>query len=103
MVAQPELWKQLAERLGIVTVAPFDREIRGQSIRFAALLPQFGGSAGLVADPRWEAIEPYVEALTEAGFGYSAVTLDETIDDESARDMLRDWKWSGVAEAPDWL
>ncbi len=103
MHAQSELWKQLAERLNIVAVAPVELEIRGQRLAFAALLPQFGGSAGLVADPRWEAIEPYVDGLIEAGFGYSAVTLDETVDDESARDMLRDWTWSGAGIAPDWV
>ncbi|QXQ06379.1 hypothetical protein KX816_19875 [Sphingosinicellaceae bacterium] len=103
MVAQSELWKRLAEHLGIVAVAPVELEIKGQRLSFAALLPQFGGRAGLVADPSWEVIEPHVEWLVGAGLAYSAVTLDDTVDDESARDMLRDWAWTGDGAAPDWF
>ena len=103
MTAQSELWKELAERLSIVAVVPFQLEIEGDQVVFTALLPQFGGAAGLVADPEWAVIEPYAAALIERGFGFSAVTLDKVFDSDSAQEMLRDWGWSDDEARPEWL
>jgi hypothetical protein len=103
MSIQSERWRHLADHLGIGVVAPFQLAIGGERATFAALLPQFGGSAGMIVDPEWESIEPHSDSLFETGYGYSAVTLDDTVTDEDAREMLRDWGWSGSATRPDWL
>ncbi len=103
MKTQSELWGHLADHLGIEAVAPFQLAIGDGIATFAALLPQVGGPAGMIVDPDWGTIEPLSNALVETGFGYSAVTLDDTVTDEDARDMVRDWGWFGIAAKPDWL
>jgi hypothetical protein len=43
-----------------------------------------------------------VGALTGAGYGYSAVENGAEADDESAREMLRDWGWAPTDPRPQW-
>jgi hypothetical protein len=69
---------------------------------FTALLLQFGGKNGMIADPDWGAISQYADELSRLGFGFSAVEIATKADDESAKEMLRDWGWSASDPTPDW-
>jgi hypothetical protein len=103
MISQGEHWHRLAERLDILVIAPFSINLNGNAGAFTAMLPQFGGAAGMVVDPEWSAIEPFEVALIEAGYGFSCVALDEDCADASAKEMLSDWSWNGTGEKPLWL
>ena len=54
----------------------------------------------MTADPEWAAIEPFVDALTADGFGYSCVSVG---DDDDLREMLWDWGWASSKPKPKWL
>lgn len=95
MSVQHEYWQRTGARLGIEVIAPATVDLAGRSVRFAALLPQFGGPNGMLVDPDWSAIEPHVAALEAAGFSFSCVTIGSDADDASLWDMLRDWTWNG--------
>ena len=95
-------WRELAFRLGFQVTAPATIPVGDGSATFTALLPQFGGENGMIADPYWEAISPYADALLRLGYGYSAVEIGSNPDDESAKEMLRDWGWSAAEPKPSW-
>ena len=103
MSSESERWKHLANRLGIEAVAPFALDVSGKRAVFAALIPQFGGTAGMIVDPDWSTIEPHQESLLSAGYGFSCLELGDADDDDSAREMFSDWGWSSDGQPPDWL
>lgn len=92
----------MASRLGIKVIAPATVLIGSEGVGFAALLPQFGGKEGIIADPDWETIRPHAKALMALGYGFSAVELGSGGDDERWKDMLRDWGWSANEPKPSW-
>jgi len=103
---ETELWKRLASSLNIAVVAPFAFESEGRRVEFTALLPQFGAPNGMVVDADWSLIEPRVNALLAAGYGFSCVSLgNEAHDDdlEASVEMLRDWGWNSHDAKPAWL
>lgn len=102
MIDQSQLWRDLSSRLGFEVVAPAKLELRGESISFTAWLPEFGGSRGLIAEANGQHLSAYWDALTEQGYGYSAVQLGPDGDDESLCEMLRDWTWTAEAPPPAW-
>lgn len=102
MTDEVDRWRGLASRLGIKVIAPAIIEAGNETASFVALLPQFGGKNGMIADPEWNAIEPHAASLIKLGYGYSAVSLGAETDDESAQEMLRDWGWSSEERKPPW-
>jgi hypothetical protein len=103
MTNQVERWRDLAFRLGFEVVAPATIQVGDATVSFTALLPQFGGKNGMIADPEWEAISPFAEALWNLGYGFSTVEIGSVPDDDSIKEMLRDWSWSGGELKPSWL
>jgi len=95
-------WRELGSRLGVEVTAPATIPVGDRSATFTALLPQFGGKSGMIADPDWEVISPYADALSRLGYGFSAVEIGSESDDESVKDMLRDWGWTAAEPTPDW-
>ncbi len=83
-------------------MAPATVDIGGEIVAFTALLEQFGGKRGLVADPDWETISPHAASLLELGYSFSTVSLGDHPDYESAKEMLRDWGWSASEPEPQW-
>ena len=103
---QTELWQRLGEALGIAAVAPFVFKAEGRLIEFAALLPQFGNSGGMVVDPDWSKLGLFAKSLLAAGYGYSCIELRHGgIDDdmEGNKEMLRGWGWSASDPKPEWM
>ena len=109
MESDTDYWREFGRRLGIEVVAPAEVQLAGATARFSALLPQFGGPAGMIVDADWEVIEPHKSALLSAGYGFSCVGAGNLRDLQnpeilaSAREMLADWGWSSSAPEPDWL
>jgi hypothetical protein len=102
MTDEADLWRALGSRLGFKVIAPATVMVGDERVTFTALLPQFGGNSGMIADPDWETIDSHRDALLKLGYGYSAVSLGSDGHDESAQDMLRDWGWSASERTPDW-
>ena len=102
MGADAEYWHEIGRRLGIEVVAPVRLVLSGAEARFTALLPQFGGPAGMIVDADWSAIAPHASALSLAGYGYSCVGTG----DVSAKPpiaMFADWGWTSAEPKPEWL
>ena len=103
MVNKQASWLAVAADLGVQIIAPYTVELGECHVTFAALFPQFGGPSGIVADPEWSVIKPYVALLALAGFRYSCVDLSGS-NHENMREMLTDWGWTGAPEnKPGWL
>jgi hypothetical protein len=98
-----DYWLAIGRRLEIEVVAPVDLELAGVQARFTALLPQFGGPAGMIVDANWSAIEPHASALTAAGYGYSCVEAGDAANANLPIAMLADWGWTSSAPKPGWL
>lgn len=98
-----DYWLEIGRRLGIEVVAPANLKVSGVEARFTALLPQFGGEAGMIVDANWSAIEPHASALTAAGYGFSCVGAGDATNPDSAIEMLADWGWTSVEPKPAWL
>lgn len=101
MTTQSEFWVGIAKNLNIRVVAPFAYQFGGGEIEFAAMLPDFGGESGIVADPDWDKIEPAAHQLQRDGFGYSCIEVDD--DFEGMIEVLEDWTWTGASPEPEWL
>ena len=102
MAAEHGRWRAIAAELGVEAVSPVDLIVNGTQVTFTALLTQFGGPRGMVIDPVWSVTRPHADALTEAGFGYSCISVGESAPGD-IRDVLLDWGWSGAtARKPDW-
>jgi hypothetical protein len=103
MAVEHESWRSIAEALGVQAISPFDLTIDGARVIFTALLPQFGGSAGMIVDPDWSIIEPHANALIREGYGYSCISIAGSLPPDM-QGVLADWGWNGPAEEkPDWL
>ena len=103
MPDNPESWMDLAADLGIEVVTPFEFDVGEKCAAFTALIKDFGGSPGIAIDPDWSVLAPYVDALTNAGMGYSCVNMDGC-DTNDLIELLRDWTWTGKVERrPPWL
>ena len=102
MIDQTHRWRDLGSRLGFRVVAPVALDLEGESVSFTALLPDFGGAQGMIAEPDGEFLSHYWDALTRRGYGFSCVELGADDDDDSACEMLRDWGWASTDPEPDW-
>jgi hypothetical protein len=56
----------------------------------------------MIAEQDGRFLRNYCDALIERGYGFSAVKIGSENDDESAREMLRDWGWASDKAMPDW-
>ncbi len=101
MATQSEIWAEIAKNLNIRVVAPFLYQFSGGEAEFAAMLPDFGGGSGIVADPDWDKIQPATDDLNRDGFGYSCIQVDD--DANGMIEVLEDWTWTGASGKPDWL
>jgi hypothetical protein len=103
MASEHESWRTVAAELGVKAISPCELTVNGTRVTFTALLPQFGGLAGMIINPDWSVIKPHADALTKAGYGYSCISIDGSAPDE-VRDVLLDWGWNGTtARKPAWL
>ena len=103
MASEHESWRLIAFELGIQAISPCDLTVDGTRATFTALLPQFGGLAGIIVDPDWSVIEPHADALVREGYGYSCISIEGSVP-EDMHEVLTDWGWNGPAEPkPDWL
>jgi hypothetical protein len=101
MTNQSEHWRALGDRLGIQVMAAATVTVADQSVTFTVLLRQIGGPKGIVIDPDWQLIEPYADALTDQGYGFSCCEYGDS-DDESHKEVLREWSWASSEAQPDW-
>jgi hypothetical protein len=102
MGTEAEYWLEVGRRLGIEVVAPVSLVLSGVEARFTALMPQFGGTAGIVVDADWNAIAHHASALSAAGYGYSCVDAGDASADLPIG-MLADWGWTSAQPKPEWL
>ena len=103
MTDTPESWLDQAAALGVEVVTPFEFDVGGKRAAFTALIVDFGGSPGIVVDRDWAVLAPHVDALTNAGMGFSCVEM-EGGDTNDLIELLRDWTWTGPSERrPPWL
>jgi hypothetical protein len=102
MNEQVDRWHALASRLAFKVTTPVTLQLEGENVTFTALLPQFGGKKGMIADPDWEMLSRHRGALMNLGYGYSTVGLGGEPLDQNAKAMLRDWGWSASEPRPCW-
>ena len=104
MIHEVSHWRGLGSRLSIEVKAPAIVFIGGEEVSFTALLPQFGAENGMIAEADCQLMERHAAALIKEGFGYSVVELGvgDDAEDQSAKDMLRDWGWVASMPRPTW-
>ena len=100
-----EYWSEAGKLLGFAVEAPYQATLPdGRSFSFSARLPQFGAAKGMLLSDRYEPFASAVEALIEAGFGYSVLGApDYPPAAEDILDVLQDWGWSSSSPPPSWL
>ncbi|EMF92736.1 hypothetical protein [Leptospira santarosai] len=103
-----KIWKDAAENLNLEVEIPFSIIlVDNLKINVSILLKNFGAKNGMLITTNYEDIEPYIEKIYEAGYGFS--TLNEPSENEqySRKDfieLLSDWGWTGdVNLKPEWL
>ena len=102
--AEIAAWHAAANDLGIEIMAPCEVDLGQFGVLHAtALVRNFGAKNGMVADPAWSVLEPFSDALLEAGYGYSCIGFGE-YERAGTIDVLRDWGWAGSHRTkPQWL
>jgi ABC-type taurine transport system ATPase subunit len=101
---QVRVWQELAAAMQIEVVAPCGVVLDdGMEVRATAHVTQFGAARGMIVDPLDANLMPYADALTNCGYGYSVVSIDDHWDRSEIIDMLADWGWSSREPAPPWL
>ncbi|HET9690017.1 MAG TPA: hypothetical protein VFP61_02615 [Acidimicrobiales bacterium] len=100
-------WLQAAAQLRIRVTVPYVIPSNLGPARFAAYLPDFGGSKGMVVGPiRQDSDQGDTGRLAagEAGFYFSQLADQyRSFDRELFIDTLNDWGWFGRDDAkPDW-
>ncbi|HKU99788.1 MAG TPA: hypothetical protein VJR58_31120 [Vineibacter sp.] len=104
MIDQVRAWHRLAMDLGIEVVAPCEINLaNGSRFRATAHVRNFGAENGMVVEPNYAALKPYADALTAAGYGYSAMELNDLWDRAAVIEMLADWGWTSPRPRPPWL
>lgn len=86
----------IAAALGVEVVAPFDVALGDGRATFTALLPRFGGRAGMVVDANWSGTKPPADALVAAGYGRSCISVAGSAPDETKK-VPTDRGWNGIA------
>jgi len=98
-------WREIAARWKLRVETPFVVDLSLGSITVPVLLRDFGAANGMLLVTDYNMIAPYADELVALGFGYSCLAeptarYDPGADDESLRDMLEDWTWTGTVSAP---
>ena len=98
-------WRTVASALSIQFIAPFSLSLPdGARREFAGLLPQFGGTRGMLIDTEYSPVA--FSAATAAGFGCSTMQAENRhlpVEPESYIECLVDWGWSAQdQQAPGW-
>ena len=102
-----EKWSEAARDLGLEIVAPFSIVLGNDSrIDARLLLKRFGARNGMVIVTNFPTVEPFIEEILAAGYGFSTLS-EPSVSDHYDRDvfieMLRDWGWSGAEDLrPEW-
>jgi hypothetical protein len=90
-------WRAVGIDIGVDVVAPCRIVLSNGTTVEATALVKVGPPNGMVVDPKWEVLKPYVDGLLDDGFGYSVVRLDEPYDPAGDRagmiEVLVDWGW----------
>ena len=102
MTDQVSAWHSVASKLGLAIDEPCEIVLKdGTVIRAAAYIRNFGAPRGMVVDPDFAALRPFVDLLGENGFGFSAMEIEG--DAMALIEVLADWGWSGKGPVPAWL
>ncbi len=93
-------WCEIAVRWKLKIETPFAVPVSFGSLTVPVLLHNFGASKGMLLVTDFKAIAPYADELVSLGFGYSCLSeprkpYDPETDDDSLREMLEDWGWTG--------
>jgi hypothetical protein len=100
-----EYWLDAGKLLGFAVEAPYQLKLSdGRSFVFSARLPQFGAARGMLLAEHYESFTSAVEALVQAGYGYSVLDApNHPPSREDVLDVLQDWGWSASSPPPAWL
>ena len=97
-------WCTVASELSIACVAPYVLRLPDSTAyEFACLLPQFGGTSGMLIGLRYS--QAAAKAATRAGFGYTFMGPEHFYVPVKAHDYiecLRDWVWVAQGAPPPW-
>ncbi len=89
-------------------VVPFRLTVReGIQINAQALLPQLGGSKGMIIVTHYDELHGHGSELVGMGYGYSVLdepSVSEDYDLDTCIEMFSDWGWGNASERkPDWM
>lgn len=101
-------WCEIAARWNLRIETPFVVTVSSGSVTVPVLLRDFGASQGMLLVTDFKTIAPYSDELVSLGFGYSCLSepsepYTPEIDDDSLREMLEDWGWTGSSSKPSWF
>jgi hypothetical protein len=103
-----QFWHKAADDLGLEITAPFNLSLSsGCKLEAILLIHQFGGAKGMLIFTNYGDVEPYVNEIVDAGYGFSI--LDEPGEHEEYNkeeyiELLTDWGWCGDNDSwPVWF
>ena len=94
------LWLEASQDLGIRVTAPFTLGSSAGDVEFEAAVHDFGSSQGMLLMTDWD--ESKTAAAVAHGFGYSCMDGGSYVRSDMI-EVLRDWGWSSLLPAPEWL
>jgi hypothetical protein len=99
-----EQWREVATDLNILFLAPYELPLsNGRAWEFAGLLPQFGGTRGMLIAARHS--DTAFEAAAASGFGVTSMLPESHHLPVKASDYIEclvDWGWVGPGAPPEW-
>ncbi|MFQ3858023.1 hypothetical protein ACLK29_19105 [Leptospira kirschneri] len=103
-----KIWKDAAKNLNLEVEIPFSIILADNlKINVSVLLKNFGAKNGMLIITNYEDVEPYLEKIYEAGYGFSTLSEPSENEQYSRKDfieLLSDWGWTGdVNLKPEWL
>ena len=98
-------WCEIAALWKLRIETPFVATVSSGSVTVPVLLRDFGASRGMLLVTDFKPIAPYSDELVGLGYGYSCLSEPSEpyapeIDDDSLREMLKDWGWTGSDSPP---
>lgn len=82
--------------LGLTVIRPFTLVISNKTLIFPLLLKDFGAKSGMIIVYDYADIKPFINEITQAGYGFSTLTFsDSPLDNAEIIDMPNDWGWTG--------
>lgn len=97
-------WKEAGRRFGFRVISPYTLSLNNVSAPVAALLPEFGAPEGMLLVSNYLQLQPYLQDIEAAGYGFSVLNADDSEPDRASVDqVLADWGWSGRGPEPFWL